>query len=298
MPLHIGSILRPQLACIALAAVHFVSSAHGMFAAEPNNLNDLPFDLQVPAIESGKPAAGKRVWQKLAGYAEWNVAHALYLPTDWTPTGTFPVIFEYPGNGNYQNKLGDRSTGLVEDCKLGYGISGGAGMIWVGLPFVDPQSQTHPSRWWGDPDATATSCRETVARICDEFGGDPQRLVLAGFSRGAIACNYIGLRDEETAKLWRAFICHSHYDGVRKWDYPDSDAESARTRLWRLGKRPQFISHEMSVDAVRQYLERTGVDGRFTFAALPYANHNADWALKDTALRQQVRQWLAEVLRD
>jgi hypothetical protein len=44
---------------------------------------------------------------------------------------------------------------------------------------------------------------------------------IAGFSRGAIACNFIGLRDDEIASLWCGFVVHSHYEGVRDW--PGSD---------------------------------------------------------------------------
>lgn len=70
----------------------------------------------------------------------------------------------------------------------------------------------------------------------------------------SIACNYIGLHDDEIAALWRGFICHSHYDGVRKWDYAGSDRQSAAIRLGRLRDRPQFISHETSVETARGYL--------------------------------------------
>jgi len=44
------------------------------------------------------------------------------------------VIVEYAGNGNYANKYGDVSSGEVEGSKLGYGISGGTGFIWICMP--------------------------------------------------------------------------------------------------------------------------------------------------------------------
>jgi hypothetical protein len=134
-----------------------------------------------------------------------------------------------------------------------------------------------------------------VARICNEFGGDPGAVILTGFSRGAIACNYIGLRDAETAKLWRAMIVHSHYDGVRRWGYSGDDRESALKRLSRFSGKPQFVTHELSIDDTRDFLK--SADVRATFCPLPYPNHSADWVLKDIPERKQLREWLVEVLK-
>jgi hypothetical protein len=98
---------------------------NGQTVKPPINLNDLKSDLTVPEVTDEPPAAGKRVRQVNPGYETWNLSHVLYLPPDWKPGNKYPVLVEYPGNGNYTNKYGDVSTGRVEDCKLGYGISGG-----------------------------------------------------------------------------------------------------------------------------------------------------------------------------
>lgn len=274
-----------------------ICSTLSVAAAEPVNLNGLPSDLMVPAVTRGTPAPGQRVWQTNEGFEKTEIAHALYLPTDWRPGKRYPVIMEYPGNGGYRNALNDVSRGRVQDCKLGYGLSGGVGMIWVSLPFVDPKTGQHAVKWWGDPDATADYCKQTVARICREYGGDAKNVILTGFSRGAIACNYIGLRDAEIAKLWKAMLPHSHYDGVRKWNYPDSDAASARQRLARLGTRPQFISHEKSTQQTEAYLKESGISGQFTFMALPYPNHSDEWVLKDIPQRSRAREWLQNIVQ-
>jgi hypothetical protein len=268
--------------------------------AEPPNLHAIPSDLTVPELSDGPTAAGKRINQTNPGYEGWELYHSLYLPTDWRPPAAgeakYPVIVEYPGNGGYKNALGDICTGKPEDCKLGYGLSGGKGFIWVCLPFVNPVERKHALNWWGDADATAAYCVQTVKRACDEYGGDPSALVLTGFSRGAIACNYIGLRNDEIAKLWCAMLPHSHYDGVRRWPHADSDAASAAARLNRLGSRPQFISHETSVEATREFLRQHAPGGSFRFLALPYPNHSDEWALKNIPERAQFRDWLASVI--
>jgi acetyl esterase/lipase len=145
-------------------------------------------------------------------------------------------------------------------------------------------------------EATVGYCKAAVAEICDSYGGDPSAVLLAGFSRGAIACNFIGLHDDEIAALWKAFIAHSHYDGVRPWPYAGSDRRSAFQRLERLHNRAQFISHEGSVQETKAYLQGVEAEGAFTFQALPYRNHTDTWVLRDIPERKTLRVWAQNVL--
>ena len=256
------------------------------------DIRSVPPDLVVPALRVGVPAAGRRVKVAVPGT---GIYHTLYLPQDWSPRRRYPVIVEYAGNGNYTNAYGDISTGRPEGSNLGFGLSGGRGCIWLCLPYVNSETQENQLTWWGDRTATATYCRNTVRQVCQDFGGDPRRLLLAGFSRGAIACNYVGLGDTATARLWKGFFAYSHYDGVRRWNYPEDDREAALVRLRRLGKRPAFLCHERSVEATREYLAQTGVKGNFTIRALPLRNHNDAWVLRDIPLRREARQWLTSL---
>jgi hypothetical protein len=246
-------------------------------------------------MTTGAPAAGARVRQTTQGWEDTEVHHALYLPTNWKPGGRFPVLFEYAGNGGYTNRFGDVCTGTVGGCNLGYGISGGRDYLWVCLPFIEVTSagRRNAVKWWGDADETAAYAVATTRWLAREFGADTNALVLCGFSRGAIAAHYIGLRNDTIAPLWRAFICHSHYDGVRtNWPHADADRASALARLQRLNGRPQFISHEGSTAATRRYLGATGVQAPFTFVDLPFRNHSDQWVLRDCAPRREVRAWL------
>jgi hypothetical protein len=254
-------------------------------------------DLAVPAVVADSPAPGRRVRQTTHGWETSGVHHALYLPKNWKPGGKFPLLVEFQGNGGYRNPFGDTCDGLVESCKLGFGISAGDDYIWISMPLVkviDGRKENQPL-WWGDPDETVAYCLATVREVCRDFGGDEGAVVLCGFSRGSIACNYIGLRSDAIAGLWRAFICHSHYDGARTaWPYPDADRASALVRLSRLKGRPQFISHEDTVEPTRRYLAETGVPGDFTFVDFRFRNHTDLWALRDCDLRRRVRAWLRE----
>jgi hypothetical protein len=275
-------------------------------------------DLAVPALSSSGAAAapGVRTKRRLAG-SRGDAEHVLYLPHDWQPRddmakGRYPVLVELAGNGPYADELGDVSTGRVEGSSMGFGLSGGAACIWLCLPYVDGRGDA-VRQWWGsppdhDPRPTVDYAKRAVREVCQEFGGDSERVVLMGFSRGAIACNFIGLHDPEIAALWTGLLAFSHYDGVRQWPYPGSDSGSAARRLAHLGKRPQLIVNEgggvdqegTALEATRRYLQDAApaatVAGQFTFLSSGFRNHNDTWALRPCAARCQARAWLSKLL--
>ncbi len=263
-------------------------------------------DLKIPELSQGGPAPGKRIKQTLKDYEETDVHHVLYLPTDWKPGGRYPVIVEYAGNGPYKDRYGDISTGRVEGSKLGYGISEGTGFIWLCLPYLDGEGKKNVRRWWGtpperDPRPTVDYCKKAVPWICEKYGGDKDRIILCGFSRGAIACNFIGLQDNEIASLWAGIIAYSHYDGVHAWGYPGADKKSAGERLQRLGVTPQFVCHECTwnrsqLERTRDFIRSTSVKGDFTFMETGYRNHNDGWTLRPGPVRARLREWVKRVL--
>jgi hypothetical protein len=279
-----------------LLAALLVFAGASARAEDLPDIRSVPPDLAPPAVTGGEPAPGKRVRQALPDYAATEVHHVLYLPADWAQGKRYPVIVEYAGNGPYKNAFGDVCTGRVEDGSLGYGISGGRGFLWVCLPYVSADRQRNQLQWWGDVEATVAYCKDAVPRICRDYGGDPSAVLLAGFSRGSIACNYIGLHDNGIAALWRGFICHSHYDGVRTWGYAGDDRAAATERLKRLKDRPQFVSHEGSAAETRRYLAAALPSGRFTFLDLPFRNHTDGWVLRDIPERKALRAWVEGVL--
>jgi hypothetical protein len=276
------------------------------WATNAPDIRTVNADLDVPVAEMGPSAAGKRVKEVLPRYTDTNVYHVTYLPKEWEPGTRFPVIIEYAGNGNYQNQYGDISTGRVEDSKLGYGIFAGRTAIWVCLPYLNDKGTENVITWWGDaphhdPRATIEYCKLAVPWICSTYGGDSERVVLTGFSRGAIACNYIGLHDDQIAKLWCAFVPFSHYDGVVNWGYAGSGRTAAAERLRRLGERPQFICAEVgegnhSVEATRRYLGASEVGRHFAFRSTGFRNHNDSWIIRPSDARTELRRWISTVL--
>ncbi|MCX6997409.1 MAG: hypothetical protein NTV49_10065 [Kiritimatiellaeota bacterium] len=190
---------------------------------------------------------------------------------------------------------------------MGYGISAGKGIIWICMPYLNGAGTANVISWWGDPpkyqlQPTIDYCTATVKLICERYGGDSRKVILAGFSRGSIACNYIGLQNDQIASLWRGFICYANYDGLHAWPYPDDDRASAAKRLQRLGRRPQFICQEIvskpkdALDVTRTYLKQAYPDGNLTFELIPFRNHNDAWTLRDIPSRRALRKWFAEAL--
>jgi hypothetical protein len=284
----------------------------------------VPADLESPAIIAGEPAPGKMVLQSLPAYAGTEVAHALYLPTDWKKGARFPLIIEYLGNGS---RVRDRKN-------MGHALSGGKGFIWAVLPIVGTDGKRDMDWWWGDVGATVAYAKEAVPEICRQWGGDPARVVLTGYSRGAIACNYIGLHDDGIAGLWRAMIPVSHYDdGHTAWGMTPQERALAPDRLRRLGEIPQLICGEHSsrsarggaagllerieeknlatfaaaksglglepladLEGTREFVTRHLPQGRITLIDLPWVNHDCNVLHRDTPGRRQIRDWLQQVL--
>lgn len=270
-------------------------------AQELPDIRSVPPDLEVPTLSEGAPAPGKRVKHTLESQKGTAIYNVLYLPTDWKPGVKMPVIVELAGNGNFKSKHGDVSNGVPEGCNLGYGLSAGKGFIWLCVPYLNGKGDEIATLWWGtrptyDPQPTLKHLRAAVQTVCRDFGGDTSKVLLCGFSRGAIACNYLGLHDDETASLWCGFFAYSHYDGVRKWPYPNSDRDSAQARLQRLGKRPQFICGEgANAQETETYLRPLLPNADLTFLSTGFLNHNDAWILRPSPAREQAREWLQRV---
>jgi hypothetical protein len=269
-------------------------------------------DLPLPPLAEGPPAAGRRVAVTTPEYAGTQVRHLLTLPDDWTPDWkargrSWPVIAEY--TGNYFPTSG--STGEVEGAALGYGVARGRA-IWVVLPYVAKDRRRNEVTWWGDIEATVGYAKTNLPRICAEFGGDARRIVLCGFSRGAIGVSFLGLHDDEVARLWCGLWAHDHFDGVQAWSAPWGAPlaryrEEAAGRLRRLQGRPVLISQGQPGEQTRAFVaplapknvdyltvDMTALYGTFPNAAVRHP-HNDRWPLRDGPATAAARAWFERV---
>ena len=307
------------LVALALAVCRFDSSA-ATRAAEPClnlRLNVGSKDvLPLPSFDKGRPRAGKMVAVTPADFAGTDVFHTLYLPNDWDPNWRkvgkrLPIIFEYAGN----KWAPSGSTGEPQDACLGYGLSEGR-YIWVSLPYISSDHKDNEVTWWGDTAATVQYAKTYVPRIIEEFGGDPNAVFLCGFSRGAIAVNYIGLHDDEIAGLWTAFIAHDHFDGAKEWARTtwgsplEAYRAAASRRLSRVKGRPYMVrgrggksDTELFVKSVLPVHENFffyQLDMKSIFPTIPgelvVHPHTDRWLLVPSIYRDRAWNWMNGVV--
>jgi len=261
------------------------------------------------------PAPGKRAAIAPEDYKNTAVHHMLYLPPDWQADWKkknlrYPLIVEYSGN----KFPASGSTGKVEDSALGFGLTDGRA-IWLNLPFISKGLQKNEDHWWSDEKATLAYAKTIVPQITEQYGADPDRVILCGFSRGAIAVNYLGLHDDEIAKLWSAFVTHDHFDGEKEWPGTTWGSplaayrQSAIERLARIKGRPYLVCQNPHPGHIKSYLEKQTSLDNFTFLPVDtqkilgsFPNeiavhpHTDRWLLKPSGARLQARRWLQKAL--
>jgi hypothetical protein len=295
----------------ALAVLGSVSAVAAVESSDRLDTDSLEV-LSAPVLSKGKPAAGRLVAITAPEYVGTGVFHTLYLPNSWKKGGErLPLIFEY--TGNYFPKSG--STGEVEGAGLGYGLSGGQ-FIWVSLPYVSEDGRDNEVTWWGDEDATVEYAKVNVPRIIEEYGADSKAVFLCGFSRGAIGVNYLGLHDDEVAKLWTAFITHDHFDGVKEWGITswgsplDKYRAGAAERLKRVEGRPYLVCQNGDKYGSEVFVRSVlGSANNFTFnnlstseifGSFPHplakAAHTDFWAYLPSKYRTRAWEWMNTVL--
>ena len=241
-----------------------------------------PHKMDLPSMEDTAPAPGKRVRFRLAGDGD-RIYAVLNLPTDWTPNAQFPVIVEYPGNFFFSPEC--YSSGLPDQCVIGYGITRGKGAICLSMPFVDRAAGKIAEDGWGNADDTADYALRMVEEVCTRFGGDRQNVLLTGFSRGAIACGYIGLRNDRIAALWKGFHACQHYDGDgwRGATLPGALERAARFR-------GQAVFHTDNPQKTFQPLmDVMKVPVKWTQSGLRF--HSTAMFLDDRPSTQELRNW-------
>jgi len=291
-------------------------------------------DLFTPPMSKSPPGPGRRVAATTPGWPA-EAYHAVYLPPEWTNASSsasaggrrFPLIVELAGNGPWQSPFGDVSLGRPEGSNLGFGITGGVSAVWISVPMLTSGGEFVETWWWGcppvapftgDPPVTtgagAGHCggacnttaavrflADTVRFALTAYNGDPGRVVIAGFSRGAVGVNYLGLADEDVASLWAGSIAYAHYDG-QPMDagnpYPNPAPPASYDRLRRLGPRPQYIVAELNGSLVetQPYIEQSGVAVNATFAETGFCNHNDAWILRPSPARIALRSWFFSVV--
>ncbi len=170
------------------------------------------------------------------------------------------------------------------------GLRRGEHCIWVCVPYLNHAGTANVIKWWGDapaydPEPTLAYGRATVREVCEKFGGDAERVVLAGFSRGGDRgqlSRAARRRDRET--MARVYLLQS----VR-WRADDL-AISGRGPGVGTGAAAAAEGAGRSSFAarLRMPLRRSGIcarrghgtRGAFTVVGTGFRNHNDAWVLR------------------
>lgn len=282
---------RKKVLILLLGALIYTGRGHGE-TGTPSYLNynketsrnrDAKI-LTVPEVEEGVPEAGKRVKIYLPEYPE--AYYVLFLPYNFTNTVKFPVIFESPGNV-YQ----EVSSGLPDSACLGYGISFGMDYIWVCVPFVDNTGHILRSFWDSDPLSSVNFWLAVLNDLNAKFRIDNDKIVLSGFSRGAISTSYVGNYNDEISSKWAAYFAHSHFDGCCQ-----TLLGSTEERLNRIQKKKVLISAGALGTAKKcsweAYTKLSKEEYSVTYIEVPDLGHSPFWILEDSGAAKEARIWL------
>lgn len=246
--------------------------------------------LTVPEIEEGVPEAGKRVKIYLPEYPE--AYYVLFLPYNFTDTTKLPIIFESPGNV-YQ----EVSNGLPDSACLGYGISFGMDYIWVCVPFIDNTGYILRSYWGKDPSSIVDFWLAVLNDLNARFCIDNDKIVLSGFSRGAVSTSYIGNYNDEIASKWAAYFAHSHFDGCCQ-----TLLGNTNERIARIQKKKVLISvgeQDIAKKCSRGAYENLLKGGySVTYIEVPDLDHSPFWILEDSESAEEARNWLRNLFTE
>ncbi|MBT4821017.1 MAG: hypothetical protein HN742_13110 [Lentisphaerae bacterium] len=248
--------------------------------------------LDVPPMTEDLPAAGRRVRYQLPGDAGTSIYCVLYLPLDWQKGKSCPVVAEYPGNIFLNARC--YSTGRPEQCVMGYGMTEGKGTIWVSLPFINRAAGDIAESGFGanDGEDTTSYAIDLIEDICRNWGGDRDNLVLSGFSRGAIACGYIGLRNERIGAFWKGFSACQHYDGSA---WHQSNMKDAVQRAERFTGRAIFQT-DNSQKKYQPVVDATTPSVAWTWANSGLRFHATAMFLDERPSTRQLRQWFRDLV--
>lgn len=212
--------------------------------------------------EDPTPRADKRFFRTLPKYKDTQLRHIVYLPKGWVKGKKYPVIVEYTGNVFYYQKAYCYSTGFARQGNMACALSRGE-FIAINLPFVAKGGTREQFDGWGDPDLTAQYCLDAMEDAFKNLGADPDKVAYTGFSRGEFAANYILLRNDGIAKIWKVFTKFdpsrspaSIWADGKSWN---NAAEGWEERAKRLAGRPVIAlsPRVISVHVDTQYNEDT-----------------------------------------
>jgi hypothetical protein len=240
-----------------------------------------PYPKDVPAVVEGAPEPGIRVRVYLEAYP--HAYYVLYLPYNFDDKLAHPLIFESPANPTRLDPWG-----YPEETVLGFGLSEGYDFIWVSVPFVDEGGHMIKFVWGNSPETTVNFWLAVLNDLDKRFTIDKK--IIAGFSRGAVSCSYIGNFNEEISNKWDGYFAHAHFDGCCQTVKGD-----VQERIERIKQKKVLLSagcDDIALKCTEMSYERLITNNiPVTILKIPNTGHHPYWILEQNNEAEQARKW-------
>jgi len=234
-----------------------------------------------PPIEVGYPEPGKRITVFIDDYPE--APYVLFLPYNYHEGRKLPVIME---------SLCIFLT--TEDAVLGYGLSKGMNCIWVTVPYVDDEGKLSS---WNYPECTVKYWLAVLEDLNNKFAIDNSKIVIAGFSLGAMTTSYIGNWNNEISSKWSGYFAYAHFD-----DCCFQQQGNFNERILRIKDRKVFLVAGGKDSArrcsIKSYYKLIQKGILVDYMEVPDAIHCPYWILEDSKYTENARQWLNSIISD
>lgn len=232
-----------------------------------------------PIIESGFPEPGKRTIVYLEKYPE--APYVLFLPYNFCEERKWPVIVELLCSSNNP-----------KCAVLGYGLTRGMNCIWITVPYINNEGKVSG---WYFPESTVNYWLAVLDDLNAKFSIDNKKIVIAGFSLGAMATSGIGNWNDTISSKWAGYFAHAHFD---KCCY--RQAGDYKERLGRFKNKKVLITvggrdpaKRCSLKCYKRLLEKkVTVD----FMEIPDVTHSPKWILEDSEYAEYARRWLNSII--
>lgn len=248
-----------------------------------------------PFSDQIKP--GARIKRNIPGYNS-DIYYTVRFPDFYDSTQTYPAVVSFPGN------VYEQTSGLPDDAIFGTGIAGNLPVITVVVPFLNHDGSAMTGTWWGngmdDISTSLTLTHKVLDDLINNFSVNPDKIVAAGFSRGAISLGRILCSNDTTVSRFKGFLAHSYMDGCT---FTEQGAEErlarSEDRRWCLswGGGTGDISGKEGSLAGLEILQSLGISE--IHHEVPGLHHSDFFALeREGTVISQLREFLKELITE
>ena len=116
----------------------------------------------------------------------------------------------------------------------------------MAMPYVEKGRKRNAVTWWGDRQATVDYCKVNLPRICKDFGGDPDNVLIYGESGGGAKVSTLCGMPAAKGLFHRAVIQSG--PSLRAAE-PDRATKAASNLMDALGLKPGEIKKAQAVSS-------------------------------------------------